>query len=95
MQIFLFFWLIVVPIAVIAWAARAFIPAGEAELSGEYFKVAPLLEIVWDLTLYTFITTWAGIVLTSLLGCLFIRCTAASPGLYPSRGLRGALLAHE
>jgi hypothetical protein len=32
---------------------------------------------------------------TSLLGCLFIRCTAASPGLYPSRGLRGALLLYR
>ena len=33
--------------------------------------------------------------MTSLLRCLFIRCTAASPGLYPSRGLRAALLTYR
>ena len=95
MQIFLSFWLIVVPTAAIFWFARALIPAGEAELSDEYFRVTPLFEIVWHLTLYAFITTWVTIVVTSLLGCLFIRWTAASPGLYPSRGLRGALLMYR
>ena len=95
MQISLSLWLIVVPAAAISWFARALIPAGEAELSGEYFKVTPLFEIVWQLTLYTFITTWVAVVVTSLLGCLFIRWTAASPGLYPSRGLRGALLMYR
>ena len=95
MQILLSLWLIVVPAAAISWFARALIPAGEAELSGEYFKMAPLFEIVWQLTLYTFITTWVAVVVTSLLGCLFIRWTAASPGLYPSRGLRGALLMYR
>ena len=95
MQIFLSFWLIVVPTAAIFWLARALVPAGEAELSDEYFRVTPLFEIVWHLTLYAFITTWVTIVVTSLLGCLFIRWTAASPGLYPSRGLRGALLMYR
>jgi hypothetical protein len=57
--------------------------------------VTPLLEIVWHLTLYAFIATWVTIVVTSLLGCLFIRWTAVSPGLYPSRGLRGALLMYR
>ena len=95
MQIFLSFWLIVVPTAAIFWFARDLIPAGEAELSDEYFKVTPLLEIVWHLTLYAFITTWVTVVVISLLGCLFIRWTAASPGLYPSRGLRGALLMYR
>jgi non-ribosomal peptide synthetase-like protein len=95
MQIFLSSWLIVFPVATISWFARSFIPAGEAELSGEYFKVTPLFEVVWQLTLYTFITTWVALVVTSLLGCLFIRWTAASPGLYPSRGLRGALLMYR
>ena len=57
--------------------------------------MTPLFEIVWHLTLYAFITAWVTIVVTSLLGCLFIRCTAASPGLYPSRGLRGALLMYR
>ena len=95
MQIFISFWLSVVPTAAILWFARGLIPAGEAELSGAYFRVTPLFEIVWHLTLYAFITTWVTIVVTSLLGCLFIRCTAASPGLYPSRGLRGALLMYR
>ncbi|MGB7789577.1 MAG: phosphopantetheine-binding protein, partial [Terrimicrobiaceae bacterium] len=95
MQIFLSFWLIVVPTAAIFWLARALVPAGEAELSDEYFRVTPLFEIVWHLTLYAFIATWVTIVVTSLLGCLFIRWTAASPGLYPSRGLRGALLMYR
>ncbi|HEX4969342.1 MAG TPA: AMP-binding protein, partial [Nitrospiraceae bacterium] len=93
MQIFLSFWLIVVPTAAIFWLARALVPAGE--LSDEYFRVTPLFEIVWHLTLYAFIATWGTIVVTSLLGCLFIRWTAASPGLYPSRGLRGALLMYR
>ena len=35
MQILLSLWLIVVPAAAISWFARALIPAGEAELSGE------------------------------------------------------------
>ncbi len=30
-----------------------------------------------------------------MLGCLFIRCTSASPGLYPTRGLRAALLLYR
>jgi non-ribosomal peptide synthetase-like protein len=95
MQIFLSFWLIVVPTATIFCFARALIPTGEAGLSDEYFKATPLPEIVWHLTLYAFITTWVAVVVTSLLGCLFIRWTAASPGLYPSRGLRNALLMYR
>jgi len=111
MQVFIFFWLSVVPTAAILWFTRSFIPVGEAELSGasfttftpsgnteipaNYFMVTPLHEIVWHLTLYAFITAWVTIVVTSLLGCLFIRFTAASPGLYPSRGLRGALLMYR
>ena len=45
--------------------------------------------------LFAFITTWVTIVLISVLGCVFLRCTRASPGLYPSRGLRGALLLYR
>ena len=81
--------------AAILWFVRDFIPAGAAELSDEYFRVTPLFEIVWHLTLYAFITAWVTIVVTSLLGCLFIRWTAASPGSIPSRGLRGALLMYR
>ena len=95
MQIFLTFWLIVVPTAAIFWLARVLVPAGEAELSSVYFRVTPLYEIVWGMTLYAFVVSWVTIVVSSLLGCLFIRCTAVSPGLYPSRGLRGALLMYR
>jgi non-ribosomal peptide synthetase-like protein len=95
MQIFLDFWLIVVPGAVITWLAVNFIPVKEPELAGAYFKVTPLTEIAWQMSLYAFITTWVTIVLTSVLGCIFLRCTAVSPGLYPSRGIKGALLLYR
>jgi len=95
MQIFIFFCLNLLPITVILWFARGLMPAGEADLSDAYFSVTPLSEIFWRLTLYAFFTTWASVVVTSLLGCLFIRCTVASPGLYPSRGLKGALLMYR
>lgn len=95
MQVFLSFWLNVVPSAAISWFARDFILAGGAGISGAYFRVTPLVETSWHLTLYAFITTWITVVVTSLLGCLFIRLTAARPGLYPSRGLRGALLMYR
>jgi hypothetical protein len=55
----------------------------------------PLPEIVAQLTLYGFITTWLTVVVASVLTCVFIRCTAAQPGLYPSHGLRGALLLYR
>jgi non-ribosomal peptide synthetase-like protein len=95
MQVFLSFCLSVVPTAAIIWFARGLIPTGASEISADYFMVTPLSEIVWHLALYAFITTWVVIVVTTFLGCLFIRCTAASPGLYPSRGLRGALLLYR
>ena len=95
MQIFISFWLVVVPTAAILWFASGLIPAGDASLSDEYFRVTPLFEIVWHLTVYAFITTWVTVVATSILGCLFIRYTAASPGLYSSRGLSGALLMYR
>ena len=95
MQIFLDFWLIVVPTAAVTWFAVTFIPVRETELASEYFKVTPLHEIVWHMGLYAFITTWVTIVLISVLVCLFLRCTPASPGLYSSRGLKGALLLYR
>jgi non-ribosomal peptide synthetase-like protein len=95
MQIFLDFWLLVVPTAALTWFAAAFISIREIELAGEYFKITPLHEIVWHMGLYTFITTWVTVVLISVLVCLFLRCTAASPGLYPSHGLKTALLMYR
>jgi len=95
MQIFLDFWLIVVPTAAVTWFAVTFIPIKEAEMAGDYFRVTPLHEIVWHMGLYAFITTWVTVVLISVLVCLFIRFTAASPGLFASRGLKGFLLLYK
>ena len=95
MQVFLDFWLLVVPTAVVTWFAVSFIPVRETELASEYFKVTPLYEIVWHMGLYAFTTTWVSIVLISVVGCLFLRWTAASPGLYPSRSLKAALLMYR
>jgi non-ribosomal peptide synthetase-like protein len=95
MQVFIAFWLTVLPAAAILWFARYAILDGEAGFSEAYFRVTPLPEIVWNLTLYEFIATWVVIVVSSLVGCLFIRWTAASPGLYPTHGLRAALLMYR
>src|SRR6516165_8282393 len=67
MQIFIFFGLSLFPTIVILWFTRGFIPSGEVALSRAFFSVTPLSEIVWHLTLYAFITTWASMVVTSLL----------------------------
>jgi hypothetical protein len=95
MQVALAFLLVVLPAVAISWFARDLIPAGDDDLGVQYFRVTPLPDIVWHLTLYTFLTTWVVVVLTSILSCLYIRCTAAAPGLYPSRGLGAALLMHR
>ena len=95
MQIFLDFWLLVVPITAITWFAATFIPGRETEIASEYFRITPLHEIVWYMGLYAFTTTWVTVVLISVLGCLFLRCTATSVGLYPSRGLKAALLMYR
>jgi len=95
MQICLDFCLIVIPTALVTWFAVTFIPVRETAIASEYFKVTPLQEIVWHMGLYAFITTWVTVVLISVLVCLFHRCTAASPGLYSSRGLKGALLLYR
>jgi len=89
MQFFLDFWLMVVPTAAVTWFAVWFIPVRETAVASEYFKVTPLVEIVWHMSLYTFVTTWVTIVLVSVLVCLFLRYTPASPGLYSSRGFKG------
>ena len=47
------------------------------------------------MSLYAFITTGLTLTVTAVLECLFIRCTAASPGLYPSRGFKAALLMYR
>ncbi len=69
--------------------------SGEATNASNYFLVTPLPEILWQLGLYTFITAWVTIVVTSILGCIFVRLTAAAPGLCSSQGLKGALLLYR
>ena len=91
-QIFLNIWLSLVPVCVIVWWARSLIPEGAPELASAYFEVTPFYEVIWHLTVYTFITTWGALVATSILKCLFLRCTAFSPGVCSPRGLTGALL---
>jgi len=121
MQIGIYFSLTVLPTAIILWAARHYIPAGEAELTGasftsfvatgqsevstltadqggvpgNYFAVTPLHNIIWHLSLYAFVTMWLTTVVTSILGSIFIRLTATSPGIYGSRGIMGALLMYR
>jgi non-ribosomal peptide synthetase-like protein len=95
MQIFLELWLIVVPTAAVTWFASTFIPVRQTQFAGEFFKATPLHEIVWQMSLYSFVTTWVTIVLISILICLFLRYTPASPGLYSSRGLKGFLLLYK
>ena len=95
MQTVLSFSITAVPVAVILWLVEHYILPGTMRTFGSDLRTGPFLGLVWHLTLYTFLTTWVTIVLTSVLGCIFIRFTAASPGLYPSRGLKAALLISE
>lgn len=95
MQVFIFFWLSLLPGSTILWFARDLIPAGEAGLADSYFQVTPLPEITSQLALYAFISAWLGAVVLSVLTCLFIRWTAAAPGLYPAHSLRAALLMYR
>ena len=95
MQVVLEFCLLITPTAVVAWFAATFIPVTHTEIPSAYFTVAPLHEIVWHIFLFAFITTWVSLVLISILSCLFIRVTAASPGLYRTRGLKCALLLYR
>ncbi|GAF75707.1 unnamed protein product, partial [marine sediment metagenome] len=95
MQVFLEFWLLVAPTASVTWFASTFLPAGDTAGANEYFQITPLQEIVWQMGLYAFVTTWVTIFLISVVGCLFVRFTRASPGLYPSHGLNGALLLYR
>jgi hypothetical protein len=69
--------------------------ADDGTVPGNYFAVAPIYEIFGHLAMYAFATMWLTLVVTSLLACLFIRFTAATPGIYATHGLRGALLMYR
>ena len=95
MQMVVTLLLIVVPTAVISWLATGLIPVADIERSAEHLSMNVMPEIVWHVSLYAFITTGLTLAATSVLLCLFIRWTAAAPGIYPSRGLRAALLLYR
>lgn len=95
LQVFLDFWLIVVPTAAVTWFAATFIPVPDSVAAVDYFKLTPLLEMIWHLSLYAFTTAWVSIVLVSLLTCLFLRFSSFSPGVIPTRSLRGFLLLYR
>lgn len=95
MQALLEICLVVLPTTVLTWLAATFIPAENSTNGGDYFSVTPLPEILWQIALYAFTTTWITVILVSVLSCLFIRFTSFSPGLYPSKGLKSALLLYR
>jgi non-ribosomal peptide synthetase-like protein len=95
MQVVLELCLLVLPTAAVTWWVATHVFVGGAEHAERYFEEAPRLELVWQIALYAFVTTWITIVVISVLTCLFLRCTAAAPGLYPTRGLRGALILYR
>ncbi len=61
----------------------------------DYFTTTPLHIIFGQLAVYAFATMWLVTVVTSVLGSLFIRFTATSPGVYGSRGLKASLLMYR
>jgi hypothetical protein len=95
LQVVLEICLLIVPTAVIAWLAATFLPVEESGRGAEYFNLTPLPEVIWSIGLYAFMTSWITLVAVSVLVCIFIRLTRASPGLYPTRGLRSALLLYR
>lgn len=83
-------------------AFTTFVATGQetAEATGtagatNYFLQAPISDIAWQLGLYAICTAWLTIVVTSLLGCLFVRLTATAPGIYSPRSLAGSLLLYR
>ena len=95
MQIVFDFWLFVVPAAAVSWGAATFIPVAESMVASDYFRDTPLHEIIWVMSIYAFVTTWATVIVTSVLTCIFIRYTPCSPGIYNCRSLRCYLLLYR
>jgi len=84
--------LLIVPTAAVAWLTSIALPGGAEGLGA---SVLPLWTVAWQIALYGFVTTWATIVVISVLACLFLRFTPTSPGLVPVRSLRAALLLYR
>ena len=95
MQVALEFFVLILPTAAVGWWAATSLFVGAAQPGSRYFDVAARPEIIGHLGLYAFVTGWVTIVLISVVGCLLVRFTSAAPGLYPTRGLRAALLLYR
>ncbi len=87
--------LVILPSAAIAWYCQGMFPAVSNDDPSGYFLMTPLRTIFWNLILYSIFATWGAIVVTSILSCLFLRWTPASPGLYPSQGIKASLLLYR
>ena len=87
--------LVIVPTAFVSWMAVKFIPASNTEIAEQYFSMTPLHDVIWQFAVYAFITAWVSVVFVSVLGSIFLRLSAMSPGMYPTRGLKGALLLYR
>jgi len=83
--------LVVLPAATIAWAGAS-LPLGGATARGQRLSDLPPGPLLGWLAVYAVVTTWLGVVLTSLIGCLFLRLTRRGPGLLPLGGLAASLL---
>ena len=95
MQVFLDFWLIVVPTAAVTWFAVTFIPVRETEVASEYFKVTPLHRDCLAHEPVHF-CHHLGDHRPDFSDCLPLSSlTPASPGLYSSRGFKGSLLLYR
>ena len=94
-QIFMDFCLNVIPAAAIFWFVSGFIPTGETDLFSNYFRDTTMSQVIFHLTLYAFVSGWISIVTSSIMSCLFIRFTAFSPGIYPSSGIKAAILIYR
>jgi len=95
MQVFLDLCLLIAPTAAVAWFVTGIFPTAEPGVASSYFEVTPIGEIVWNMGLYTFNATLGSVVLTSVLSCIFLRFSAYSPGIYPLRSLKGAILLYR
>lgn len=95
MQSLLDFALLVAPASTVIWGTRFLFPGDTGDVSENYFLTAPLIDVVGHMMLFAFTTTWAGLLLSSVLACLFLRTTRADPGLHSSRSPAGALLLYR
>ena len=74
--------LVVVPAACVAWATAGLsLRGGAAE--GVSLRTVPPGVLLAGLAAYAVVTTWLSVVVTSVVGCLFLRLTRTQPGILP------------